>query len=725
MSHHVAKYTVSPSLQTPDAREPVGGFTSDDRHPDLLIRKFLDVLDGRGEPDDFLWLRDVSKFRAGCLADGVAFWKDVILPDSGLDIADRDQILSWLSLGVHVPDFFRPFSGSFNGTAYVDVQQPPPYRQRNHRLPPDHFAFVSTEIASLVADGSLRPATKPPSLVLPLFVVERNDKKRLIYDARYPNCFSPSPPVRYDTLRDFQRGLHEGDFLFSVDHKSGYHQVPVSAASSDYLGLRWQGKDYVWTTIPFGWSPACFIYQRLSSVAMSFLRKRGWHILVYLDDIATKVDAAASPRDRYRAVWLFFAFFYLAGYVISLPKANIPANPRMEILGFGLDTVSQSFFVPKKKLAAITDVLKDMLRRESVSLPALQSIVGKCQSLSLAVPCISVHLMSSYAAISRAGRRSAMLIELTAEMKEDFACLLELDSWSLFAKWHPEFHTQLRLETDAAGGASGGWGACLWTASGAYTVSGRFDDPSDTDNINERETEAVLRSTRRLEPVIRDCSLDMFVDNETVRFGSIKGSSSLLYLRNAARELLRFQLRNNVLIRIHRVTTVDNAVADSLSRTGHSAPVVYSEIKLSRRLFDAVCRLVDRPFTIDACAAHDNHHLPRYICGPASLDSAAVAQNAFLFLFGDHEFVYCFPPWALISALWRHFRLTRSAGVMIAPNDATRQWFGMLHAEARSVTTIAAKRDADALQRKRDNVWVDMTLTFDLLAFVFDFRTVH
>ena len=102
-------------------------------------------------------------------------------------------------------------------------------------------------------------------------------KLRMILDARALNLFTPSDKIKYETLSMFREGISATDNLFSIDHKSGYHHVGLKASSWKYFGFQWGRRMYVFTVMPFGWAPACLIYDTLSSVVASYYRGFGIH----------------------------------------------------------------------------------------------------------------------------------------------------------------------------------------------------------------------------------------------------------------------------------------------------------------------------------------------------------------------------------------------------------------------------------------------------------------
>ena len=693
-----------------------------------LVRQ-LEAVAQHGAPipeDGKLWAHPEAGFKAGGITQAAAFWRDTLLPGAPMPDDLRRRALAWVTSGVDVRSFVRPFHGEFKNER-VDATYPPVSRERNPRMPPDMTAFAREEVRKLLAVGAISVAAATPRLIMPVFVADNTTKLRLVYDARRLNCFCPSEEMTYESLRAFQQGLLEGDWMLSLDHKSGYHHIPLHPDSRELMGLNWEGQDYVWNVLPFGWAPACFVYNTLSTVVATYVRRQGIHTIVYLDDFGFALRAAAAAAERDRTAWIVMAVMYLAGYTVSLSKSRLSPAQQLILLGFGIDTVLQQYFVPEEKLRRILAILTDILSRPrttKVAVAELQSVVGKLQALLLAVPCVGTFLVAAHRALSAADRAGVSAVVLPSEVLHDFRDLLLLRRWTRLSKWRLELHTALRMETDASGH---GWGAILYAGGTPLTAAGLFSDDEAALNILVKEALAVTKAitspgfTDRLVNRV----LDLYTDNEIVRFTLLKGSTNYAIMRKIARELLKWQLDNNAHIRIHRVTTSDNVVADSLSRSGTADPLHegHSEFRLTDDKFDTLSGWFGHRFTIDACASRASYRLPRFISNPREQGPPAVANNVFLWPFDDpEEFVYCYPPWALAAPLWRHFSLCHARGVMVLPDDPSQPWYGAVKAQAVSIGTLAFGGAAYALQSLGPAGWHPVTIQHAILAVQFDFR---
>ena len=69
----------------------------------------------------------------------------------------------------------------------------------------------------------------------------------------------------------------------TLDHKSGFHIVPLAPESWEYFGLGWRGVYYVWTVLCFGWCASPYIYHSLSGAVAQHLRSQDIPTSAWLD----------------------------------------------------------------------------------------------------------------------------------------------------------------------------------------------------------------------------------------------------------------------------------------------------------------------------------------------------------------------------------------------------------------------------------------------------------
>ena len=126
----------------------------------------------------------------------------------------------------------------------------------------------------------------------------------------------------------------QGAHQISVDHKSGFHNVPLHPDSWTYFGIYWKGVYYVWTVLCFGWCGSPYIYHTLSSAVAQYLRHLDVPITTWLDDFwmsnfqATKTQSPAQQREAAREVASLALLTVSTSAVISCRSPSACSNLR-------------------------------------------------------------------------------------------------------------------------------------------------------------------------------------------------------------------------------------------------------------------------------------------------------------------------------------------------------------------------------------------------------------
>ena len=725
----------------------------------------------RTPPTDLLALpaRNDARFNAGCLPQGSSFWFNHVLPRDGLPAHLNALIRKWLTTGVSIFDFLTPFKGEFLGESF-DSPSPPAHTQRNHSSAHENHAFVSRSIAENVASGALRLASPdcPPLVILPLAVASREGKDRLITDAQFDNLWQQPNDVSYDSLAVWSASIGHGDRLFSVDHKSGYLNVPLDPDSYRYFGVEWEGVVYESTVMVFGWSPACFVYQTLSRAFAGFMRSFGVNLLAYLDDFGFAIPARLPLPLANELRYTIFSAIYLTGLYTGRVKSQPTFTHSLRLLGFIVDSREQCFRVPPDKCAKIFALADSVLAAGSSDVRTVQKLAGKLQALALALPAVSIFTRSMYDAIKACGPFPAPFapVAVSPQMRADVDALRSLQAWHGTAPWRPAMH--YRVETDAS---SHTWSAVAYMGPAVHITGMAFTQAEASLHINVKELIAVDRGLQRFSGIYPPNSrIDVFVDNTVVEHSGTRGSSPDMMMREMSRQLLQWQLASNTSVRLHRVPTSDNTLADIRTRcdprlaissaltaglppvetisyvtactrisAAYSAchrklasrplvvPIDRGDHRLNPQIFAGLQQLLGVKFTIDICASHRNSQTPRYIAMDNYIgDPLCIAANVLCYAFPhpDTEFVYCNPPWSIIGPVWCHLRQRGCKGVLLFPYLPYNLWYPMVFCQASHIARLARQGDPDVFfQPSRDYLTSVGPLRWDLMFAVFDFSS--
>jgi len=128
-----------------------------------------------------------------------------------------------------------------------------------------------------------------------------------------------------ERVRKVAQCAWQGAHQITLDHKSGFHNVPLHSDSWTYFGFEWQKPYYVRTVLCFGWWSSPFIYHSLSDTVAQHIRSRGVPILTWLDDVwlTNRRDSlhdppAAQAQAAHEFLCLVLTILYRCGYFMSL-----------------------------------------------------------------------------------------------------------------------------------------------------------------------------------------------------------------------------------------------------------------------------------------------------------------------------------------------------------------------------------------------------------------------
>ena len=269
---------------------------------------------------------------------------------------------------------------------------------------------------SEVADISTHP--KPNVMLL---VGIEPTKPRFICDARYLSRMHEHSQFKMDGVEKVAQCLWQGAHQISMDHKSGFHNVPPHPDSWTYVGIYWKGVYYVWTVLSFGWCESPYIYHTLSSAVAQYIRQLGMPVTTWLGDFwmfnfqASKPQSPAQQCEAAREVAsLALIVFYHCGSFVFIAKCVLEPTTRLVFLSIICDTEARRFETPEGKLLKLEVILTAAITSGWISFVDLERLAGKCTSRSVAVPSASLNTYHMYKHIARFRRtggrvKSAMI----------------------------------------------------------------------------------------------------------------------------------------------------------------------------------------------------------------------------------------------------------------------------------------------------------------------------
>ena len=158
------------------------------------------------------------------------------------------------------------------------------------------------EVLSLFDKGAIELAPPSPGYYNCLFVVwKATGSWRPVIDLWLLNRFVQPTRFWMETSQSVLCALRRNDWMFSIDLKDAYLQVPVHPDSRRYLRFVENGQVFQFRALCFGLSTAPQVFTRVMAPVSAILHGMGFRILRYLDDwlvlTSSRVEALLA-RDK-------------------------------------------------------------------------------------------------------------------------------------------------------------------------------------------------------------------------------------------------------------------------------------------------------------------------------------------------------------------------------------------------------------------------------------------
>ena len=451
-----------------------------------------------------------------------------------------------------------------------------PKKKYNHPVDEVGKLAITEDLTKELRLGHIVPTNTVPHFVCPLGVVPKDVTKwRVIRDASHgkENSLNAGIPefakvVSYPTFREvclLVAKSGKNGYLFKIDLKSAYRQLPIHKDDWLLLGYYWKGVYLIDTRMPFGISSACRSAQNFGKcivfIAEKYFIPKRLHnrIRNYIDDFFGGAPTFDDCKLLYDGVmkackWL--------GVVVGLKKCFSPRK-ELIILGWKYNTVHMTVGLELTKKLKFELLIDNILKRNTAKRSEIESLVGKLQwSATVVWPGIAFlrRLRDSY--LKPQSIPKHFHVNLNKGIKSDLAW------WKIFIKSIDTVSIKRIIEppigafvvaTDASSTGLGGFCFPDWFY---------YDFPLkiDSDLICYYELLAVAMAFKLYAFKWKNCVVKLFVDNIPVCNALIKKNTNI----NNGMNLVRFICMQCVKYRIqyfaNYIRTADNDLADLLSR---------------------------------------------------------------------------------------------------------------------------------------------------------------
>jgi len=559
-------------------------------------------------------------------------------------------------------------------------QPPAPRFMTNHPSALAQPAVTRAAVADLVATGAAREWPSQPTVVSPLGLVpKKGGKFRLIFDGRYVNMHLVVPGFSYESLAHIHEWVRPGDVAFTVDLTAGFHHVAMDQAAWPYLGFAWEGKFYVFTSMPFGLAIAPWAFTTVMTNVIDHFRRQGVRATTYIDD---SFWVASSAVELLALQGRVLHLFDRLGLVVNMDKCQLLPCPRNVYLGMIVDLQQGVFVVPEHKLSELRDLLREGLsHRDKFPVRQLARIKGKLAAMSWAFG-LAARLFTKAmdADIAHAPAWSSV-VSLSA------ATVAEFEFWQAnFVRFNgiqPIWHNaavDVVLHVDAAGrsaDSAGGWGAWLQWEGQHLAAQGTWASAAcSAMSSTAQELTACLYAVQSFNNLagsslrLAGKAVQLRTDSQNAALALSGGRVYAPDSVPVAQRIFLYCFEHAIRLAPLWVPREQNTVADALSKEvdNHDCmldPTVFAELHKAWG-----------PFSVDLFASHTTHQLPRYYSRWLTPDTAGV--DAFTVDWSTMGLAWANPPYHLLFKTWQYAAECRARLCLLVPVWRTKPWWHLV-----------------------------------------------
>jgi hypothetical protein len=135
-------------------------------------------------------------------------------------------------------------------------------------------------------------------------------------------------------------------------------------------------------------------------------------------------------------VFVVMEVMYLCGFVLHPTKSVLTPTTRIECLGFGIDSIHQTFWVLEHRRDAIIALAAKLadVKLPFITINQMQSFTGKAVSLTLAAPAIKLYLGPLWDSLKSAKHDAIIVTPIIREALAQFTAV-NVTNWGRIARW--------------------------------------------------------------------------------------------------------------------------------------------------------------------------------------------------------------------------------------------------------------------------------------------------
>ena len=277
-----------------------------------------------------------------------------------------------------------------NGFKLSLVSTPERYFEKNNKSFLKEEQFAIEAVLKMKQIRVLKEVSSSDVMCINPLSVATNSKgkRRLCIDlSRHVNEKSLARKFRIESTKAFLEVVNKGDYMYSYDLKSAFHQIPIFEQHQKYLGLcvKIDGRKryFVFNNLPFGYNDAVRALTKLLRFPLERWRRDSGHHFIHVDDgigaMSGGEQEAQAMADKVKKDLKYF------GLLTSDDKCQWKVTQELEWTGLRINTREFKVYIPDWKLEKAECKLDLLLGRleHLVPIKELASVVGLITSFGL------------------------------------------------------------------------------------------------------------------------------------------------------------------------------------------------------------------------------------------------------------------------------------------------------------------------------------------------------
>ena len=530
--------------------------------------------------------------------------------------------------------------------------------------------LVQKEIDRLLDLGIItRSTVYPGDYVSNFFTRPKKDKDKIrcILNAKSINKYIRFKHFKMDNLQTALNIMRPGMYMGTLDIVDSYFAIPIRDSYKKYLKFITLGQCFQFEVMPQGFRDSAFIFTKLLKVPLAYLRQEfGFLSVAYVDDI---ILFGYDSQECLQNLKVTSDLLQKLGYGLNVPKSLIDPATERAFVGFVLNSIEMSVSLTLDRTQKIMKSLRAIRQKSIVKIRIFASMVGQLVATFPAVRYGPLHSKKLEISKTIALNRSRKNYEAKMTISEqDHA---EIDWWIATIPGTKVFLIPRKIQytfyTDAS--STGGWGFHLVEQN--LTVGQQWSPQEKTLHINVLETKSILFSILSCLKKVHHSAIMVYSDNTTAVQGlKSQGTTKSFACNKIMRKILRFCEEHDIHLNIAHVAGKNNQIADTASRKFKN---IDTEWSLPQDTFENICKILGNP-QIDLFASRLNRKMNKFCSWYP--DPEATHVDAFSVDLSNYSYIYCFPPFSLISRVLNMLELHHNITMLlIAPVWQGQPWW--------------------------------------------------